>query len=126
MTVKTKDEKKITIRLPKDDPIWDLPEGERSKQARELIEIGRRVRDIGQEFLAVLVTIEKRLDSVEEVIKGDMREIVRRVAGIEEALKNGMVLMPESPHIPGGDTGKDITVSAPEIVSRILDAVDDF
>lgn len=52
-----KSPRRLELRLPSNHPVWDLPDGFRSKIAREWLELGRR-----------LASIEDDLKDIKELI----------------------------------------------------------
>lgn len=40
--------RRLELRLPSNHPVWDLPDGFRSKIVREWLEVGRRLTEIEQ------------------------------------------------------------------------------
>ncbi|WP_027356581.1 hypothetical protein [Desulfofundulus thermocisternus] len=63
--------KRLEIWLPTDHPIWKLPEGQRAKVARAVLEAAFGRKAAGQVFVALdarLAAIEARLARLEESV----------------------------------------------------------
>ncbi len=60
-----KSPRRLELRLPSNHPVWNLPDGSRSKIAREWLEIGRR-----------LATIEDDLKDIKELINSSKPEAI--------------------------------------------------
>lgn len=63
--------KRLELRLPANHPVWNLPEGSRSKIVKEWLEIGRRLTMIEESLQVVTEKLDARHDVGQQNVASD-------------------------------------------------------